>query len=384
VEFANQQTKNQTIMKFAVITHVPHVIEQNQYFAYAPYVDEMNIWAKNVSELVIVAPISSTEITAVDRAYTHPKIKFIAINTFDILSLKRLFRSVIKIPKISLQIYKAMQYADHIHLRCPGNIGLLGCLVQIAFPSKPKTAKYAGNWDPKSHQPWTYKLQQWILSNTFLTRNMQVLVYGQWEGITHNIKPFFTATYTEADKKLINKRILNETIEFVFVGTLVAGKNPLYAIQIIEKLIQKGYNVNLTLYGDGSERGKLEQYCIANNLKSNITFKGNQTKETIQKAYQQSHFVILPSDSEGWPKVIAEGMFWGCVPIATKISCVPYMLDNGNRGVLLDMDLENDILQIEYVLNNQRLYDEKQSTGLEWSRKYTTDVFESEIKKLLL
>jgi glycosyltransferase involved in cell wall biosynthesis len=371
-------------MKFAIITHVPHVIEQNQYFAYAPYVDEMNIWAKNVFELVIVAPISSTEITAVDRAYTHPKINFIAINTFDILSLKGLFHSVIKIPKISLQIYKAMQYADHIHLRCPGNIGLLGCLVQIAFPSKFKTAKYAGNWDPKSNQPWTYKLQQWILSNTFLTRNMQVLVYGQWEGTTKNIKPFFTATYAEADKKLINKRILDETIEFVFVGTLVAGKNPLYAIQIIEKLIQKGYNVNLTLYGDGFERDKLEQYCIANNLKSNITFKGNQTKETIQKAYRQSHFVILPSDSEGWPKVIAEGMFWGCVSIATKISCVPYMLDNGNRGVLLDMDLDSDVLQIESVLNNQRLYDEKQSSGLEWSRKYTTDIFESEIKKLLL
>jgi hypothetical protein len=59
------------------------------------------------------------------------------------------------------------------------------------------------------------------------------------------------------------------------------------------------------------------------------------------------------------------------------------MLDNGNRGVLLDMDLDSDVLQIESVLNNQRVYDEKQSTGLEWSRKYTTDVLESEIKKLL-
>jgi glycosyltransferase involved in cell wall biosynthesis len=383
VELTNQQTKNQTIMKFAIITHVPHVIEQNQYFAYAPYVDEMNIWAKNVSELVIVAPISSTEITAVDRAYTHPNIKFIAINTFDILSLKGLFRSVIKIPKISWQIYKAMQYADHIHLRCPGNIGLLGCLVQIAFLSKPKTAKYAGNWDPKSNQPWTYKLQQWILSNTFLTRNMQVLVYGQWEGTTKNIKPFFTATYAEADKKLINRRNLNHTIEFIFVGILVAGKNPLYAIRLVEKLIQQGYNIILTLYGDGHERYIIEKYCSDNNLQNRITFKGNQTKETIQKAYQQSHFVILPSDSEGWPKVIAEGMFWGCVPVATKISCVPYMLDNGNRGVLLDMDLDSDVLQIESVLNNQRVYDEKQSTGLEWSRKYTTDVLESEIKKLL-
>ena len=370
-------------MKFAIITHVPHIIEQDQYFAYAPYVDEMNIWSKRVNELIIVAPINEAQLTPIDRFYTHSKIKFIAINTFDILSLEGLLRSVIKIPKISWYIYKAMQHADHIHLRCPGNIGLLACLVQIAFPSKPKTAKYAGNWDPKSTQPWTYKLQQWILSNTFLTRNTQVLVYGEWKGSSKNIKPFFTATYAEADKRLINKRNLNQTIEFVFVGTLVGGKNPLYAIQIIEKLIEKGYNVTLTLYGDGFERAKLELYCDEKNLRSNIIFKGNQNKEMIQKVFEKSRFVILPSESEGWPKAIAEGMFWGCVPIATKVSCVPYMLDNGNRGILLDVDLENDVLQIESVLNNQSLYDGMQRSGAEWSRKYTTEVFELEIKKLL-
>ena len=33
-------------MKFAIITHVPHIQSQNQYFAYAPYVREMNIWGE--------------------------------------------------------------------------------------------------------------------------------------------------------------------------------------------------------------------------------------------------------------------------------------------------------------------------------------------------
>jgi len=72
-----------------------------------------------------------------------------------------------------------MVQADYIHLRCPGNMGL-EALVQMLFPNKPKTAKYAGNWNPKSKQPWSYRLQKWILSYTFLTQNMQVLVYGEW------------------------------------------------------------------------------------------------------------------------------------------------------------------------------------------------------------
>jgi glycosyltransferase involved in cell wall biosynthesis len=370
-------------MIFAIITHVPHISERSNYFAYAPYVSEMNVWAKYVEELVVVAPIVKADKTPVDKAYEHQNITFIPIEGFDILSVKGLFSAVLKIPTISWKIFKAMQKADHIHLRCPGNIGLLGCFVQVLFPHTRKTAKYAGNWDPQSKQPWTYKLQQWILSNTFLTRNMQVLVYGDWEGSSKNITSFFTATYQEIDKLPISKKEVKGRIDFVFVGTLVIGKNPLYAIQLVEDLYKKGYDVHLRLYGEGTERARFEHYIIANQLKAVVELHGNQSKDTVQKAYQNSHFVLLPSDSEGWPKAIAEGMFWGCVPLATTVSCVPFMLDYGKRGVLLDMDLEKDVEKTEMLLNNQTDYDTLREKASEWSRNYTLDVFELEIRNLL-
>ena len=370
-------------MKFVIITHVPHITEWNKYFAYAPYVSEMNVWAKYAEELIVVAPVVKTDRTALDQAYQHQNIKFIPIVGFDILSLKGIFSGVLKTPRISWKIFKAMKNADHIHLRCPGNIGLLGCFLQILFPNTPKTAKYAGNWDPKSKQPWTYKLQQWILSNTFLTRNMQVLIYGDWEDSSKNIKSFFTATYQEVDKNTISKKEIKGRIDFVFVGTLVKGKNPLYAIQLVEFLSKKGYDVHLRLYGEGTERTALEQYVIAHQLEAVIELKGNQSKDIVQKAYQHSHFVVLPSDSEGWPKAIAEGMFWGCVPLGTPVSCVPFMLDQGKRGVLLTMDLEKDAEQIETLLNTPTDFDTRSENASEWSRHYTLDVFEREIRDLL-
>ena len=111
--------------------------------------------------------------------------------------------------------------------------------------------------------------------------------------------------------------------------------------------------------------------------------KGNQTLEVLKKAYQQSHFIILPSMSEGWPKVVAEGMFWGCLPIATRVSCVPNMLDNGERGLLLNMDLENDVDLIVELLRNPDLYPDKVDKSVLWSRKYTLDLFDKEVKVLL-
>jgi glycosyltransferase involved in cell wall biosynthesis len=370
-------------MTFAIITHVPHIIEQNQYFAYSPYVLEMNIWTKYTKKVIIVAPISKLEKTAIDIHYEHNNIEFLAIDSINLLCFKAIMNAVSKTPKISWKIFKAMKQADHIHLRCPGNIGLLGCLIQMLFPSKLKTAKYAGNWDPESKQPWSYRLQKWILSNAFLTRNMQVLVYGKWEGSTKNIKSFFTATYSETDKVPIKPLDLIGKINFVFVGALVSGKNPLYAIQLVESVCKKGYDVSLDLYGEGSERKALEYYIASNGLEKIVNLKGNQNQKVVADAYQNSHFVLLPSRSEGWPKALAEGMFWGCVPIATPVSCVPFMLDYGNRGVLLEMNLDQDLEQLEVVLNNEMDFDAKRQKVSDWSRKYTLDVIDSAIKKML-
>jgi glycosyltransferase involved in cell wall biosynthesis len=370
-------------IKFAIITHVVHFRKRNEYFGYAPYVREMNIWFKYVGEVIIIAPFEDNTPKEIDSSYNFNKIDFRKIPNFNFTSFKNNLSSLFKLPIVFWRIFWAMKEADHIHLRCPGNVGLIGCLVQILFPKKTKTAKYAGNWDPKSKQPWTYKLQKWILNNTFLTKKMKVLVYGDWHNMSKNIKPFFTATYLESEKEIFQKPDLSEIIEFIFVGTLVSGKDPLYAVKLVEGLIKRGYKVKLNIYGDGSEKEILENYIKENHLKNYIILNGNRNKEIVLKAYQKSHFVVLPSKSEGWPKAIAEGMFWGCIPIATKVSCVPFILDYGKRGILLEMDLEKDLNQIENIIKEENSFSSKSKLAANWSQQYTTDIFESEIKKLL-
>lgn len=370
-------------MKLLILSSAPLISCHDKWYAYSPYINEIKIWSDYVDEVQFCAPILKTGegllISEVPFNILLP-IELIEFNIKSVPAVMSSFYSVFVNLKI---IYKAMKDVDHVHLRCPGNIGLLGCFVQILFPNKKKTAKYAGNWDPKSKQPWTYKLQKYILSSTFLTKNMQVLVYGEWSRQSKNCMPFFTATYSEKEKEIIQKTDFNKTIEFVFVGSLVTGKNPLYAIQLVEQLIRKGKNTILNLYGDGIERVVLEQYIQNNQLEKNIFLKGNQNQETIKRAYQKSHFVLLPSKSEGWPKVIAEGMFWGCIPVVTAVSCVPFMLDNGNRGILLDMNLSNDTIQLEKIIEDRKCYINKSIKASEWSQQFTKDIFEAEIKKIL-
>lgn len=370
-------------MRFLIISHALHKTKATTIFSYAPYVREMNIWLKHVDEVEVVAPLVKDTVSEIDMMYQHTNLVLTDIPSIEFTSAQKAITSIIKLPKIFLKLLKTCQKADHIHLRCPGNIGLLGCFVQILFPKKAKTAKYAGNWDPKAKQPLSYKLQKWILSNTFLTKNMQVLVYGDWEQQSKNIKPFFTATYAHSEIVLPIKRDYSGHLKFVFTGTLSEGKRPLLAIQIIEALRKQGRNVFLDVFGDGVLKETLQHYIDTQDLDEWIVLHGNQSKDTIKEVLKTAHFSILPSKSEGWPKAIAEGMFFGTIPIATAISCIPNMLDFGSRGILMEADLKMDVTIISDVLNDTeklKLMSEKASS---WSQQYTLETFEMEIVKLL-
>lgn len=370
-------------MKLLVISSSPFIKKGNDYFAYSPYAKELAIWAKYADEIAFTCPIWKQDNGLLISEISFPLAQLYEVKGFNVKTIKNTFQAFLYSFLNCYLIFKSMLWADHIHLRCPGNIGLMGCVLQIFFPHKTKTAKYAGNWDLNAKQPLSYRLQKWLLRNTYLTKNMQVLVYGEWENSTKNIKPFFTASYFEKDKTPLQPRNLNGKITFAFVGTLAVGKQPMYAVQLIEALYTKGFDVRLSVYGQGPERQKLEDYIIENRLKEVVFLEGNQNQEAIKKMFAETHFVILPSLSEGWPKVIAEGMFWGCFPLASKVSCLPNMLDNGNRGSLLTLDLQRDIAIVESVLNQPEAYKTKALNAMEWSRQYTLDVFESEIKKLL-
>jgi glycosyltransferase involved in cell wall biosynthesis len=373
-------------MKITVFTHVIHWENDNRYYAYSPYVREMNVWFENFDEVEVIAPLkfgfNSKPENALQAAYQHPNISFTRIPSFNLLSLKDIKVSIFKIPVISKEIFSAMRRADHLHIRCPGNIGLLSSIIQVFFPNKKKTFKYAGNWDNDPKQPWSYKLQKRILANECITRNAKVLVYGNWPDQSKNIYPFFTFSFSNSDFEEIRKNITSP-YSFLFVGNLSRGKRPHIALEIINSLKKKGYLVKLDVYGDGELFKDLQTYIRNNELKNEITLHGNQDQKIIKSAYINADFSILPSKSEGWPKALAEAMFFGCIPIGTSISCVPWMLDYGERGIIIEPELSSASEKIAKFLSAPSELEKRSVRAQQWSQQYTLEKFSSELKKFL-
>lgn len=373
-------------MKLLVLTHVIHTKKNNQYFAYGPYTREMNIWFKYATEVTIMAALSNEEPDKIDLAYQHHNLKFSEVAEFNLVGIKNKINAIISIPSIFWSVIKEMKRTDHIHLRCPGNMGFLGLFAQVFFPSKIKTIKYAGNWDDYENEPMSYKIQKSLAKNTTWTKNAKVLIYGQWDNFTTNCVSFFTASYTEKDKlPLVERSMTDPVINLLFLGTLDERKRPEYSIETLKLLIDKGYkNVRLDILGKGPFEELCKEKIKEYHLEEHVVMHGNVSPIEVQNFVNKCHLLIFLSRMEGWPKVVAESMWWGCVPVTTAISCVPWMLDKGNRGMIIERNPQAALKAVEYLLENPSEYKRIQKNAVEFARGYTLDKFEESIKTFLV
>jgi glycosyltransferase involved in cell wall biosynthesis len=81
--------------------------------------------------------------------------------------------------------------------------------------------------------------------------------------------------------------------------------------------------------------------------------------------------------------VVAERMFWGCVPITTKVSMVPEMVANGERGFLVQPEVNEIAAKTAFSRMNPEVYNNISERAMTWSRQFALEKFEWEISKLL-
>jgi glycosyltransferase involved in cell wall biosynthesis len=365
-------------MKLLIVTYAPMLWQGDRYYSYAPYVKEMEIWIKFADEIAFCCPTNYSGKDLLLSPFSRTDFKIFNIPELQIKDILKPW----KLLRTTRVLISAMRWTDHIHLRCPGNVGLLGCIVQIFFPHKTKTAKYAGNWDWKSKQPWSYRVQQIILRNTYITKNMSVLVYGNWPDRTKNIKPFFTASYSTKDKKKVIKPDIKECIRLAFVGILSENKNPEISLIVAKKLKEEGLPVKLTYCGDGPRKELLYSRIVEWQMENEVELLGNVSSEKVMEILQQSHFLVFISRSEGWPKAVAEAMWWGCLPVTTRVSCVPQMIGDNERGFLTSGSPDEISAFIKSCFYKDEKLSEMSEKASDWSMQYTIERFEEEIRLL--
>jgi glycosyltransferase involved in cell wall biosynthesis len=109
-------------------------------------------------------------------------------------------------------------------------------------------------------------------------------------------------------------------------------------------------------------------------------------RKKVFELYKKSHIFLLPSDSEGFPKVLAEAANFGCIPVVSDISCLSDYVIEGRQGWLFDLnDIDGFKLKIENALSKSA--DELKNMALkmkEQSKLFTFDHYNYRIKSDIL
>ena len=139
-----------------------------------------------------------------------------------------------------------------------------------------------------------------------------------------------------------NIKIKPNKYRLIFVGSLNRHKGVHLIIDALKELKDLSSYAELILVGDGEERGEFE--VMAQTIDFPIRFLGHCSKNKVAELLSESHVLLLPSKSEGFPKVVGEAMNYGCIPIVTNISCMNEYIENGVNGLLMS-DVSSDSLR---------------------------------------
>jgi glycosyltransferase involved in cell wall biosynthesis len=140
----------------------------------------------------------------------------------------------------------------------------------------------------------------------------------------------------------------------VSVGRLEPQKNHSLLINAFSEFHKKNPDYNLTIFGEGNERAKLENQIKQLQLNNCVNLPGNTTN--VFDSIKDACAFVLPSNFEGMPNALIESMCLGIPSISTKVSGAIDLIKNEENGILINIGSKSELIgALERVIFNKDL-----------------------------
>lgn len=321
-------------MKLTIISHTEHYKQSDgTIVGWGPTVSEINHLARDFEEIYHIAFLHPDTPPPSSLPYTASNIEFVPLKPVGGKGLLAKFKIIRNIPIIINTVRKTLSKVDAFQLRTPTGMGVFLIPYLTLFSSKKGWYKYAGNWN-QDNPPLGYALQRWMLKN----QNRKVTINGRWPKQPKHCLTFENPCLTEIDREegleIANTKPFSPPFTFCFVGRLEDAKGVQRIIDAFGVLDRLENIKTLHFIGDGKKKEHYKNQCKA--LRLPTVFHGFLERSEVFKVYKKADFLLLPSTaSEGFPKVIAEAMNYGCVPVVSGVSSIGQYIHQEN-GFLVE------------------------------------------------
>ncbi len=140
---------------------------------------------------------------------------------------------------------------------------------------------------------------------------------------------------------------------FVSIGTVFPQKGFDRLLRAHRRLLNEGYQHQIWIVGDGYDFPNIKKLVEELNIQNTAKLIG--FKENPYPYFIQADYYILSSRYEGYPTVLFEAMVLAKPIIATDVSGVREMLNNGELGYIIQNDEEAIYNGMKYFMHHPEI-----------------------------
>ena len=371
-------------MKLAIISHTEHYRNTDgEIVGWGPTITEINHLIDRFDKIYHVAFFHEEEPPPSSIPYTSEAIEFVALPPSGGKTLGSKLSVLTNLPQTLAVVKNVLKKVDAFQFRAPVGIGVY-LIPYLNRSEKKGWFKYAGNW-AQENPPLGYALQRKMLMNQHRT----VTINGKWpqqpkQCLTFE-NPCLTLKEREEGKILLQNKAYRPKFTFCFVGRLEDEKGVQRILDAFASFDNARHFVEeIHLIGNGAKRTHYEEQVGKNDLP--VTFHGFLSRNEVFDIYQQSHFLLLPSTaSEGFPKVIAEGMNFGCIPIVSDVSSIGQYIHAANGFIVNPTTAEKlASILVEIQQLKEEVLKEKATQAYQVAKNFTFEHYNERIMTEIL
>jgi glycosyltransferase involved in cell wall biosynthesis len=378
-------TRTAEVRTLLIVSHVLHYSHGGQLHAYGPYAREIEVWADLYPDVVIAAPCRAAEPGSDCRPISRRNVRVEPQPQTGGASIAAKAVQALMLPWLALGIARAVLKADAVHVRCPGNLGLVGVIVTPLLCRR-MIAKYAGEWQGFPAEPWSWRLQRWLLASRWWRG--PVTVYGTAGRQVPGVVPFFPSVLSAGELQRAARAAERDSdsrrpLRVLYVGRLAAAKNVDVLLEAVAAASIPAGRLQLRVIGDGPERARLEILADTLGLTDRVHFDGSLSFEDVLGAYEDADALVLVSRTEGWGKSLTEAMAFGLLCIGSDRGAIPSILGEG-RGIIVPAgDASALAAALEMVAGDPEGHAGMRRRAAEWSRGMTLERMKDELAAVM-
>lgn len=168
---------------------------------------------------------------------------------------------------------------------------------------------------------------------------------------------------------------------FVSVGRLHFRKGYRTLLETHKRLLDDGFIHNITVIGDGDDFDLLSKRIEELGVQNSFKLLGTQMNP--YPYVKNADFYIMPSESEGWPLIIAETLILQKPIMATNVGGVPEMIEHKKTGYLTEYSQDGLYKGIKEFLTNKNLVQEIQENLKDIEKQFDNKKIFDAVEKII-